>query len=840
MPQEKKNVDLSRLPGVVASSISKLSTVVVQGVWGASQWCAGAVSLQLRDPPAAAAARARLWREVKDEARFYWVGSKLLAAEVRTSSGLLLQVAQGKELTRRERLLLKRILTDMVRTLPLIVVAVVPFAELALPVLIKYNLLPSQFEKTELRHSSYKTRLGVRQNLHGILGEVLEEHTARQASTAAGSPAAPGAAAALSAQEVMARMEAVRRGVKLPPEDIVRVAAMFRDETVVSMLPRGQLATLAHYLGISTFSPDALMRRKVQKRLGDLKEDDALLFREGTQGLTKEELKAACDARGATSVGLTEAEYRAQLDEWLLLSVKHDISATLLLLSRSFMPLPAAAGGAASAASRGGSSGAGGGSSGAAAAAAAAPPAAFKLALSAPLPSASPATAAALQETVSAIGKEVVTEVVLEQVVVAPAAGAAPAAFTGASAAAAGRGVSASAPAAAAAASSAAAGGATPFSSEAPSPFPTTTAFNPPTATATATATAATATTTTLLTTTTATATTTTTTTAATAAAASATTSLSKAAIASIQLQLDALNAQNALIAAEAEAAAAEAERESVDSEDALNAAAQADAPPPQHHHHHQLQHHQHRAAVSPGGEPAVLRRGRGADAAAATAAQTPTTTTAPTTTIPTTTTTPAPTTTTTTPTTPYIRMRGADAASAAATASSAAASACAAREESALLTSLAVGVSLGVEKAAVEKMSAAAASAQAALVGGGRGGEGAGGGARATPPDSATLYLQAAMAKLASAAERELGAAEALSLGAFLKAVDERGDGELSEGELVAALEACRLLDGAGARAAAAALLRKLDTGSDGKVKVSNLIRYLDALAVGAKSQAK
>jgi hypothetical protein len=70
----------------------------------------------------------------------------------------------------------------------------------------------------------------------------------------------------------------------------------------------------------------------VQKRLGDLKEDDALLFREGTQGLTKEELKAACDARGATSVGLTEAEYRAQLDEWLLLSVKHDISATLLLL----------------------------------------------------------------------------------------------------------------------------------------------------------------------------------------------------------------------------------------------------------------------------------------------------------------------------------------------------------------------------------------------------------------------------------------------------------------------------------------------------------------------------
>ena len=832
MPQEKKNVDLSRLPGVVASSISKLSTVVVQGVWGASQWCAGAVSLQLRDPPAAAAARARLWREVKDEARFYWVGSKLLAAEVRTSSGLLLQVAQGKELTRRERLLLKRILTDMVRTLPLIVVAVVPFAELALPVLIKYNLLPSQFEKTELRHSSYKTRLGVRQNLHGILGEVLEEHTARQASTAAGSPAAPGAAAALSAQEVMARMEAVRRGVKLPPEDIVRVAAMFRDETVVSMLPRGQLATLAHYLGISTFSPDALMRRKVQKRLGDLKEDDALLFREGTQGLTKEELKAACDARGATSVGLTEAEYRAQLDEWLLLSVKHDISATLLLLSRSFMPLPAAAGGAASAASRGGSSGAGGGSSGAAAASAPAPPAAFKLALSAPLPSASPATAAALQETVSAIGKEVVTEVVLEQVVVAPAAGAAPSAFTGASAAAAGKGVSASAPAAAATASSAAAGGATPISSEAPSPFPTTTAFNPPTATATATATAAaTTTTTTLLTTTTTSAT--------AAAAASATTSLSKAAIASIQLQLDALNAQNALIAAEAEAAAAEAERESVDSEDALNAAAQADAPPPQHHHHHQLQ-HQHRVAVSPGGESVALRRGRGADAAAAAAAQTPTTTTAPTTTTPTTAPTPATTTTTPTPTAPYIRMRGADAASAAATASSAAASACAAREESALLTSLAVGVSLGVEKAAVEKMSAAAASAQAALVGGGRGGEGAGGGARATPPDSATLYLQAAMAKLASAAERELGAAEALSLGAFLKAVDERGDGELSEGELVAALEACRLLDGAGARAAAAALLRKLDTGSDGKVKVSNLIRYLDALAVGAKSQAK
>jgi LETM1 and EF-hand domain-containing protein 1 len=219
--------------------------------------------------------------------------------------------------------------------IPLIVILIVPFAELGLPVLLRLfpNLLPSQFEKSDLRQEAYKRSLHTRMELHGILHEVLEEHTKNWAAKGA-------AGAQASAGELLAQMDAVRRGESMTPSAIVKVAALFKDDLTLDTLPRGQLATLAKYMGLSPFIPDPVLRLQLKKRLADLKEDDALLYREGTQGLTKAELKAACDSRGMRSVGLSESLYREQLDEWLLLSIKHDVSSTILLLSRSFAVAP--------------------------------------------------------------------------------------------------------------------------------------------------------------------------------------------------------------------------------------------------------------------------------------------------------------------------------------------------------------------------------------------------------------------------------------------------------------------------------------------------------------------
>lgn len=78
----------------------------------------------------------------------YWLGSKLLWADVRISSRLLLKLAGGKSLSRRERQQLTRTTADIFRLVPFAVFIIVPFMEFLLPVFLKVfpNMLPSTFQ----------------------------------------------------------------------------------------------------------------------------------------------------------------------------------------------------------------------------------------------------------------------------------------------------------------------------------------------------------------------------------------------------------------------------------------------------------------------------------------------------------------------------------------------------------------------------------------------------------------------------------------------------------------------------------------------------------------------
>lgn len=78
----------------------------------------------------------------------YWVGSKLLYAETRISARLMLKLAKGKDLTRRERRQLTRTSADLFRLVPFAVFILVPFMEFALPIALRFfpNMLPSTFQ----------------------------------------------------------------------------------------------------------------------------------------------------------------------------------------------------------------------------------------------------------------------------------------------------------------------------------------------------------------------------------------------------------------------------------------------------------------------------------------------------------------------------------------------------------------------------------------------------------------------------------------------------------------------------------------------------------------------
>jgi hypothetical protein len=81
------------------------------------------------------------------EAHHYWTGTKMLGRNVKVSSKLLRRVAKGEILSRREKILLEVTVADMIRMVPFIVIAIVPFLEFSLPILLKFfpNMLPSTY-----------------------------------------------------------------------------------------------------------------------------------------------------------------------------------------------------------------------------------------------------------------------------------------------------------------------------------------------------------------------------------------------------------------------------------------------------------------------------------------------------------------------------------------------------------------------------------------------------------------------------------------------------------------------------------------------------------------------
>jgi hypothetical protein len=89
-----------------------------------------------------------LWDKVKHECKRYWVGSKLLWADMKISTRLAIRLTQGDSLSRREHQQLQRTIGDMFRLVPFSFFVIVPFAEFTLPIFLKLfpRMLPSTFE----------------------------------------------------------------------------------------------------------------------------------------------------------------------------------------------------------------------------------------------------------------------------------------------------------------------------------------------------------------------------------------------------------------------------------------------------------------------------------------------------------------------------------------------------------------------------------------------------------------------------------------------------------------------------------------------------------------------
>lgn len=97
----------------------------------------------------------------KKEAHHYYMGTKLLIADLRTARQMLGRTLQGSSLTRRERKQLLRTVTDVFRLVPMSIFVLIPFMEFALPFALKLfpNMLPSTFQDSLKAEENMKREL---------------------------------------------------------------------------------------------------------------------------------------------------------------------------------------------------------------------------------------------------------------------------------------------------------------------------------------------------------------------------------------------------------------------------------------------------------------------------------------------------------------------------------------------------------------------------------------------------------------------------------------------------------------------------------------------------------
>ncbi|KAF8050485.1 hypothetical protein N665_1960s0006 [Sinapis alba] len=277
------------------------------------------------------AKKLRHWKdEFKSTLQHYWLGTKLLWADIRISVRLLVKLANGKGLSRRERQQLTRTTADIFRLVPVAVFIIVPFMEFLLPVALKLfpNMLPSTFQDKMKEEEALKRRLNARMEYAKFLQDTVKEMAKEVQTSRSGE-------IKKTAEDLDGFMNKVRRGVGVSNDEILGFAKLFNDELTLDNINRPRLVNMCKYMGISPFGTDAYLRYMLRKRLQEIKKDDKLIKAEGVESLSEAELRQACRYRGMLQLGSVE-EMRLQLIDWLDLSLNHSVPSSLLILSRSF------------------------------------------------------------------------------------------------------------------------------------------------------------------------------------------------------------------------------------------------------------------------------------------------------------------------------------------------------------------------------------------------------------------------------------------------------------------------------------------------------------------------
>ncbi|XP_071689556.1 uncharacterized protein [Rutidosis leptorrhynchoides] len=272
------------------------------------------------------------WKnEFVDTLKHYWLGIKLLGVDVKISSRLLVKLANGKSLSRRERQQLTRTTADIFRLVPVAVFIIVPFMEFLLPVFLKLfpNMLPSTFQDKMKEQEALKRRLNARIEYAKFLQDTVKEMAKEVQNIRSGE-------IKKTAEDLDDFLDKVRKGALIANEEILAFAKLFNDELTLDNISRPRLVSMCKYMGIQPFGTDSYLRYMLRRRLQWIKNDDKMIQAEGgVDALSEDELREDCRERGMLGLYSVD-EMRQQLRDWLDLSLNHSVPSSLLILSRAF------------------------------------------------------------------------------------------------------------------------------------------------------------------------------------------------------------------------------------------------------------------------------------------------------------------------------------------------------------------------------------------------------------------------------------------------------------------------------------------------------------------------
>ncbi|RLN48679.1 hypothetical protein BBJ28_00009543 [Nothophytophthora sp. Chile5] len=319
---------LPKVPERAVTLLKRAPQMTVNGM----KAVAHALQVLVSDPAAVKAWLIKMKGKAKEELDHYWLGTKLLYADVSTSTRIIRRLLKGNALSRRERKQLQRTVADLLRLVPFAFFVVVPFMELLLPVALKVfpNMLPSTYKDSFQREEDMKRQLQLRVALAGFLQDTVKEIMQDTRDTEGVSEERKA-----TASEVMSFVERAQRGEPLTSEETLQVALLFNDELMLDNISRPQLVGMCRFMGVQHYGNDNLLRFQLRNRIRQLKKDDQDIIWEGLDSLDKEELQMACMERGMRATGLTKAGYVRQMRQWLDLSINKNVPASLLIMSRA-------------------------------------------------------------------------------------------------------------------------------------------------------------------------------------------------------------------------------------------------------------------------------------------------------------------------------------------------------------------------------------------------------------------------------------------------------------------------------------------------------------------------